>query len=1403
MKKYRVGLDVGSTTAKTVILDNEGGLLFAGYVRHNADIKSTLERIMENISEQAGDSQVSVTVTGSVGMGLAERFMLPFIQEVVATVEYVKQTHPGISTIIDIGGEDAKIVYLEPNGNADLRMNGNCAGGTGAFIDQMAVLLGVEVGEMDSLARQSERIYPIASRCGVFSKTDVQNLMSKNVAKADIAASIFHAVAVQTVVTLSRGCAVVPKILMCGGPLTFIPSLRKAFTDYLEIPAEDFVVPENANVIAAWGAALSADAESAMSVEELRHLINSSQGAVERKTNRLQPVFSSKEEYNSWRTEKSSNKIRRSDIGDVNGDVYLGIDSGSTTTKIVLTDESDNIVYSYYAPNGGDPISTVRKGLEAIIENCRKAGKELKIKGGCSTGYGEDLIKAAFGLNDGIIETIAHYASAKKLNPEVSFILDIGGQDMKAIFVENGVLSRMEINEACSSGCGSFLETFANSLNYTVGDFAQAACLAEEPCDLGTRCTVFMNSKVKQVLREGATVGDIAAGLSYSVVKNCLYKVLKLKKNDELGDGIVVQGGTMRNDSVVRALELLTEASVTRSDIPELMGAYGCALYAKSQSAGNEAYTVESMLETAEYITKQVNCRGCENVCYVNKYSFANGNVYYSGNKCEKVFHNGGSAVDKGRNISEEKNRLLFDRNGMETDSALTIGIPRCLNMYENYPFWHTLFNECGIRTVLSAPSTFTSYESGVHTVMSDNICFPAKLVHSHIYDLEKKEVDRIFLPYVVFEKPEGRKSANSYNCPIVSGYSEVIKSAVEPSAPVDSPVITFKDKKLLSKGCTAYLIGLGINRKVASTAVEKALAEQKRYENELRRINIEAYEQSKSSGRLTILLAGRPYHTDPLIQHKLSNMISDMGATVITEDIARNDNTGSEHEAHFVSQWAYVNRIMNAARWTAEQGPDVQFVQMTSFGCGPDAFLLDEVKDILKRNGKALTMLKVDDVNNIGSIKLRVRSVLESLKLSGGVSKSPEPLVTTKVFTKEDRRRTILAPFFTDYISPLIPDVLRLAGYKVEVLPESDTASADYGLMYANNEVCYPATLIVGDIIKALDSGKYDLSETAVIITQTGGQCRASNYIALIKRGLAEAGFTEVPVLSLAMGSGLVNEQSGFTINWPKVIPITLAAILFGDCLSKFYHASVVREKNPGDALKLREHYLQAAKTCISMNSPSALYKLMEQAANSFNDVTDDAKADLPKVGIVGEIFLKFNSFAHKRVSQWLITNGIEVAPPVLTDFFTQTFVNRRVKKETGIEKSSFPSWIESAAYSLIRKKINEVNRIGSCFKYFTPFEDIFATAENGREIVTLSAQFGEGWLLPAEIVSFAKHGVNNVISLQPFGCIANHIISKGVEKKIKTLYPDMNLLSLDFDGGVSDVNITNRLLLMTNNLK
>lgn len=1437
-ESYRIGLDVGSTTAKIALLDSDGNLVYSCYERHHAKVGELVNRYFKEIEDKFGNITCSICVTGSVGMATADELRAEFVQEVVASTVYARNVHPEAKALIDIGGEDAKVVFF--NGKqTELRMNGNCAGGTGAFIDQMSVLMGVSNQQMNDLALKATHVYPMAARCGVFAKTDIQNLMSRNIPETDIAASIFHSIAVQTVTTLSHGCDYEPPILLCGGPLTFMAALRNAFAKYLNLDAQkDFIVNEHSNLIPAMGCAIRAGQQQQSSTDgekntdshnihlsELMQRLNT-HGTLNWHSN-LKPLFANEDEHQQWREEKLKYATPTAKMkAGATERVFIGIDSGSTTTKIIASRPDGTIVFADYSMNQGNPIGAVEAGLKRLKQTAADNNTTLEIAGSCSTGYGEELIKSAFNLDEGIIETMAHYQAARRLDPDVSFILDIGGQDMKAIFVDNGAVVRMELNEACSSGCGTFLQTFANNLDYKIEDFANIACTADAPCDLGTRCTVFMNSKVKQVMREGASVADISAGLSYSVVKNCLYKVLKLRGNDNLGNNIVVQGGTMRNDAVVRAFELMTGHSVARSDMPELMGAYGCALHAISrynvnginasatdnkQYDGLELRSVDDLLAGAAYTTRQVQCHGCENHCYVSQYKFAGGNRFYSGNKCERIFNNYGKNHKTGQNAYTIKYNLLFDRAKTKVDNPRgIIGIPRVLGLYEDFPFWHTLFTSLGFQVLLSSPSTYSNYESQLHAVMSDNICFPAKLVHSHIAELDRELSDfrkednttltRIFFPYVVYEKKDDDRTDGSYNCPIVSAYSDVIRSSMTLSTQMDSPVITFADERLLWKGLEKYLATLGVGHREGKIALKLALADQRVYENEIKRIDEKILADSRKEKALTILLAGRPYHADPLIQHKLSDMIAGLGVNVITDDIVRGDYATGRGETYLVEQWAYPNRIIKAGQWAAEQPNDLHFVEMTSFGCGPDAFIQDEVRDIMQRHGKPFTLLKIDDVSNVGSLRLRVRSLIDSLKINNrrGAAKD---FPRNKVFTKADKHRKILAPFFTEFLSPLLPSLLKLAGYDVEILPPSDSNSAQEGLTYANNEVCYPATLIVGDMVKALKSGKYDPDKIALVMTQTGGQCRATNYTGLIKRAMIANGLENVPIIALGVTTeGENNEQDGFEYPWLKLATITTNTLLFSDVLSKLYYATRVRETEPGIAKKLKEKYTQLACALIEANDAKGLVELAEKAAREFDSF---ASAKIcPRVGIVGEIFLKFNYYSHQYIEDKLINKGIEVVPPLISPFFLQEFVNVEASKRLCISDSSVPDFVLHTLYSLISRWEKKYNKACSSFRYWRPFTNIYDEAKGAEGIVSMAAQFGEGWLLPADVSEFYRDGIHNVISLQPFGCIANHIISKGIEKKLHDLYPDLNFLSLDFDSGVSEVNVYNRLLLFLDNI-
>ena len=1414
---YGLGIDIGSTTIKMVLVSLQPSavkcqpkVLWTMYRRHNADITGTAVAMAKKLQEKVGDITFSLTLTGSVGMGYAQRMDWPFEQEVVAAVQAIEWQHPGMGMLIDMGGEDSKMVFFSKNRIPDIRMNGACAGGTGAFIDQTASLLGVETSEMNDLAAQAENIYPIASRCGVFSKTDIQNLLSRNASKADIAASVFNAVAIQVITTLARGMEIRPKVVFCGGPFAYLPELKKYFIQHLNLNEDDCLISEYAQYIPAIGCALSARNHKTrtVSLEEFaQELQGIKHDQLAELSQSLAPLFHPGGEYAEWLQQKSEYQVKRATIdNNCPADFFLGVDSGSTTTKLVVINANNEVVYSDYRRNVGDSFHTFSEMLQEFSRHIQKP-ENFRIAGSAVTGYGENLLKTAFDLNDGMVETIAHFTAARQMVPDVSFVLDIGGQDMKAIFIQNGSVQRVEINEACSSGCGSFIETYANTLGFSVADFAQKAAYAEHPCDLGTRCTVFMNSKVKQMMSEGIAIDDIAAGFSYSVVKNCLFKVLKLKDVKELGNKIMVQGGTMKNHSVVRALELITNCEVHFTDIPELMGAYGAAIYAKEQASVHHypGTTIEQLLKVKFYTTITEQCPGCVNHCTVRVFEFENGRRFHSGNQCERIYSNQNNSDYKGVNLFTDKNRALFNRQRGPKNPRATIGIPRALGIFEDYPFWHTLFTKCGFKVVLSHQSTSDLYNNGVRTIMSDNICFPAKLMHGHIYDLIHQHVDRIFYPYVVFEHKDN-KSKNSFNCPIVTAYSDVLRGAIDTAGkhniPFDSPTISFKDEKLLRKACIEYLTSLGVDKKTVLSALQEALSEQNTYKMLMTIQSLQTLEDAIIENRMVILLAGRPYHIDPLVEHQVAQAICDMGVDVITEDVSTLSGEDVYDKLNAVSQWSYPNRIFKSAYFVGRHlYPNLHFVQLTSFGCGPDAFFIDEVGGILKRYNKNHTILKIDDVNNIGSLRLRIRSLIESARMAkANPEAAPVKKKETRIFEEEDCRRTIIAPYFAEGYSEYLPSVMKLAGYRMICLSKNTQQDAETGLKYANNEICYPATLVVGSLINALQSGDYNLDDVAVIVPQTGGQCRATNYYALVKNALADAGFEQVPVLSLAVGPSMKNQQPGFHLDWRKLAPIAVNGMLYADCLMKLYYSAVVREKEAGTALELRNRYMKESFPFIERNDCRGLQQLLSKAVTDFTNSVDKEK-EVPVIGLVGEIFVKYNSFSNKNCVNWLIQHGVEVVPPSIFNFFSTTLVNKHINRDQHIKQEKLPLFLTDGIHRLLRRFVKKYDKICQPYPFYRPFTDIFENAALAKQVIDLAADFGEGWFLPGEVCDLAEQGIRNIISLQPFGCIANHIISKGIEKRIKNIYPDINLLFLDFDSGTSESNVYNRLHFLLGN--
>lgn len=970
---YKIGIDAGSTTLKCIVLNEEDKILYSNYERHYSKVREKLIEELENIKGIIENKKFKIAITGSAGYGISKEYNLPFVQEVFATTLAIKRYYDDVDVAIELGGEDAKIIFL--TGGFEERMNSSCAGGTGAFIDQMAHLMGLTVDEMDNLSLKHENIYEIASRCGVFAKTDIQPLLNQGARKEDISASVFQSVVNQTIGGLAQGRSIEGKIMFLGGPLYFCKGLRERFIKTLKLKDNDVVSPENAQVFVAIGSAIySKEDNKKYEYEELLNIIKENHNEIST-MNIIDPLFNSEEEYNEFKERHKKAKVKVSDINNYAGEAYVGIDAGSTTTKVVLIDKEDNILYEYYGSNKGNPIEVVKKELKHIYNIC---GEKIKIMGSAVTGYGEELIKKAFSIDFGIVETVAHYIAASHFNPKVDFILDIGGQDIKCFKIKDGIVANIMLNEACSSGCGSFIESFANQMGYDVETFSKLGLFAKHGADLGSRCTVFMNSSVKQAQKEGATVEDLSAGLSVSVVKNALYKVIRAKSLDELGKNIIVQGGTMYNDAILRAFEKELGMNVIRPSISGLMGAYGCALYAKRKNLKESKIISKEDLESFTHKSKIAKCGLCTNRCNLTINIFNDGEKYISGNRCEKP--TGNKKSESIPNMYQYKYKRLREYESLDEGKRGTIGLPMVLNMYENIPLWATFFKELGFKVVLSDESNKKMYLKGQHTIPSDTVCYPAKLAHGHIENLISKNIEHIFYPCMSYNFDEGI-SDNCFNCPVVAYYPELLKTNVKE---LDSnnfmmEYLSLNNKKLLSKQLYEILNKTfgDIKQKEVKNALEKAYIEYEKYTKHIKEKGEEFIEYAKNNNKKVIVVAGRPYHIDPEINHGIDKVLSSLGIVVLTEDSI--EVSHEKPKVNILNQWTYQARLYNAAYYVAKN-KDMELIQLVSFGCGTDAITSDEVKDILERNNKIYTQLKIDETNNLGAAKIRIRSLLEAI---------------------------------------------------------------------------------------------------------------------------------------------------------------------------------------------------------------------------------------------------------------------------------------------------------------------------------------------------------------------------------------------------------------------------------------
>ncbi|MBQ9069453.1 MAG: 2-hydroxyacyl-CoA dehydratase [Eggerthellaceae bacterium] len=1550
-ERLHIGIDVGSTTVKLAILDDANEIRYSIYQRHHADVRATIVEVLKAAGEMYGEHVMTTAITGSGGLLLAQWLDIDFVQEVIASKTAVETFIPQTEVAIELGGEDAKIIYFDQG--IEQRMNGTCAGGTGAFIDQMAALLDTDASGLNDLAARHTILYPIASRCGVFAKTDVQPLLNEGAKREDIAASIFQAVVTQTISGLACGRPIRGHVAFLGGPLQYLPELRERFYESLNLDEDHIIVPENAHLFVAAGCAIAgketAKAERLNDIVARLENLGDMQGS---EVVRLPALFADQADYDEFKERHASERVKKGDLSAYEGTAFLGIDAGSTTFKTALVGEDGSLLWSYYTSNKGDVLGTAKRGIRMLYDAMPKNAdgtSKVQIGHATVTGYGEGLLLEALRVDSGEIETVAHLRGAEEMLPGVEFILDIGGQDMKCLRVKDGVIDSIMLNEACSSGCGSFIESFAAGLNLDVKDFAATANSAESPVDLGSRCTVFMNSRVKQAQKEGATVGDIAAGLAISVIKNALFKVIKLRDPHDVGNKVIVQGGTFLNDSVLRAFEQLAGVNAVRPDIAGNMGAYGAALLARDRaSRGTQSGSSGSVLRTEvrgagsveaisgttetpaseqdardraaglaepaprstllsaeeldalEPTHRTLRCKGCSNSCLLTINDFGKdpdtgkNRRFITGNRCEKgeAMAGGKEAKAAVPNLFEYKAHRLFDYEPLTPEQALrgTVGIPRVLNMFENYPFWFTFFTKLGFRVELSDASTKKTYEAGIESIPSENACYPAKISHGHVMNLLAKNPDFIWMPCAKWERQEDEGAGNHYNCPIVMSYSESLRLNIDelrdPDAPPFlNPYLPYDKKEKLKRRLYAELVEahpeiMGKHAKAPTyheiiDAVDLAWEEDQRFKADMRAQGEQTLRWIEQNHAHGIVLAGRPYHNDPEINHAIPELLTGFGLAVLTEDSVA--HLGKlERPIRLVDQWMYHTRLYAAAKLVTERD-DLDLIQLNSFGCGLDALTTDQVQEILEASGKVYTLIKIDEVSNLGAVRIRVRSLLAALKEQADERAEAEafaascPASDAKIdalladverreqamaqfeerredksgvlearagaavakamgssgeqgaFTgsgtsaKPTRRKvasteferaeftaqmkeegyTILAPQMAPYHFELLAPVFHANGYNLELLPSVDHGAVDAGLKYVNNDICYPSILTVGQIMEAVTSGRYDTDHLAVIITQTGGGCRATNYISLIRKALKAADLGHIPVIGLALQGHVAEDNSGFKVT-PPMLKQAMYAFSYGDLLMAALYRCRPYEVEAGSAQALFDHWMEICKRQMREGEHQKRFAHTVQAiVDDFDTLPLQGEGTKPRVGVVGEILVKFQPTANNQVVDQIEAEGCEAVVPGLLEFFLFGIVGRIYQKDPlgrsasgAIAARGILRYIDHVRKPLI-KAMERSNR-------FEPPTDIFTLGDYAEEILSLCNSMGEGWLLVAEMVELILHGAPNIVCAQPFACLPNHVVGKAVIKELRRKYPQSNIVAVDYDPGASEVNQLNRIKLM-----
>lgn len=1389
-----LGIDIGSTTVKYALVDENKKIIASRYERHKSAVVKTLKILLADLSEKVPCGHARLRLAGSGALGLSKKTSVGFVQEVVAAGSFLRANDPLLDVAVELGGEDAKIIYLTQG--VELRMNEACAGGTGAFIDQMASLLKTDPIGLDQLAQNARRSHPIASRCGVFAKTDVVALLNSGVPREEIARSIFEAVADQAISGLACGRPIAGRVAFLGGPLHFLPQLALAFERKLKAPGTEFEHFGNDQYAVAYGAALDALDNPQESETTLKDFLQVLAGidTIEGEADRLAPFFESEKELEDFRKRHASHRAKRANLDEAKGGLFLGIDLGSTTVKLALIDEDGAILKDWYDHNEGDPLP---KLIPKVLELKAQIPACARIRSICTTGYGASLAQAALGTQFNEVETLAHQRAAVAFDPLTSYVIDIGGQDMKCLKVTGGAISDVKLNEACSSGCGSFIETYAKQLGLKLSDFVQKALHAKHPCDLGTRCTVFMNSKVKQAQSAGASVEDITAGLCHSIVLNALHKVLRIADTKQLGDHVLVQGGTFLNDAILRAFELYIGKEVIRPDIAGLMGAYGAALIAKERTTADTALLdlSEKALDLSNVKTTEFRCKSCNNHCLLTLHRFASGQKHVSGNRCDFALK--GAEEKVGEHFIDKKCALLFNRTPLEADSAPrgTIGIPRVLNIYEHYPYWFELFTKLNFHVELSPYSDHYIAGLGIESIPSQSLCLPAKLAHGHVTWLAKKGVKEIWLPCVPKERTNFANVPGRFSCPVVGGYPEALKLNFEcthPESKLLTPFVDLNEAQTVIKAVYEAFPEIAVAE--IKEAVKSAENAQQTYQRQIRQMGEKCFRDHEISKAPLVVIASHPYHMDPFVNHGICTLIASMGVDIVTEDSIAH-LAADTASLDVIDQWTFHSRLYRAAEMVRDK-PWAELVQLVSFGCGLDAITSEQVRRIMEPAGKLYTMLKIDEGDTLGAARIRLRSLFAAVKdrkqIKSEISEAPvrwyKKAETKSVNAKAVK--TIYVPQMAPIHFPILESALKSLGYRVKLLPKVSHEAIQLGLRYVNNDACYPAIVVIGQLLDTVLSKDFDRKTSALLLAQTCGPCRATNYSTLLKWALRDLDMDDLPVITISTHkiTGTEHLPLGF-----KGINRIALGVLYGDLLQKLYLKVRAYEKIPGSAQKLLQKWQAAAIRDIDQGK-RALRANVQQIVSDFAAVeTLDVKK--PQVGIVGEILLKYHPQANLDILEALFAEGAEPRLGDISSFLLYCLYDPvfQAKALKGPKLQAFASSFLLDYFESLRKIANDaLARAG-----FSTMPTLKEHLARLKSLMSPAQQAGEGWLLTAEMVEFLETGAENVLCLQPFACLPNHITGKGVMRVLRQMYPEANLCAIDFEAGTSHANFTNRLKL------